>query len=112
MNRVFQKNYVEDWWEEFVEDGPWVPARVWEDSCWHFANREVEVEVADGGDSRKEKSVSLSVFMDVNNLEVEEEWSTMATLSLGGRRVDGQLEEGAAEGVEEAVFVSTDIENR
>ena len=29
----------------------------------------------------KKKSVSLSLFMDVNNLEVEEELSSMATLA-------------------------------
>ena len=29
----------------------------------------------------KEESVSLSLFMEVNNLEVEEELSTMATLA-------------------------------
>ena len=38
----------------------------------------------------------------MNELEVVEETSTMATLSWGGRCVDGQMEKGTAEGVEEA----------
>ena len=50
----------------------------------------------------KNESVSLSLHMEVHNLEFEEELSTMATLFLGGRRVDGQMEAGAAEGVEQA----------
>ena len=41
--------------------------------------------------------------MEVNNLEVEEELSTLATLFGGRRRVGGQMEKGAAEG-EEADF--------
>ena len=34
--------------------------------------------------------------------ELEEEISTMATLVSGGRCVDGPMEKGAGEGVEEA----------
>ena len=37
--------------------------------------------------------MSLPRFLEVNELEVEEEISTMVTLSWGGRCVDGQMEE-------------------
>ena len=40
--------------------------------------RKAEVEEADGNSSRKE-SVSLSLFMELNDLEVQEELFTMAT---------------------------------
>ena len=38
----------------------------------------------------KKESVSLSLFMEVYNLDVEEELSTMAT-GLGGRKLDGKM---------------------
>ena len=66
-------------------------------SLGHSADGQVEVE---GGSSTQEPD--LSRFLEVNELGVVEEISTMATLSWGGRCVDGQTEEGAAEGVEEA----------
>ena len=60
----------------------------------------------------KKESVSSSLFMDVNNLEVEEDSATMATLLWGGSCVDGNMEQGAAEGVKEADLRSTDMETR
>ena len=46
----------------------------------------------------KKKSVSLSLFMEVNSLEVEEELSTMATLFCAkGVCVDGKMEERETE---------------
>ena len=48
--------------------------------------------------------------MEVNNLEVEEKLSTMATLCLGGRCVDGQMEKRAAKGVAESDLRTTDME--
>ena len=48
----------------------------------------------------KAESVSPSLFVEVNDLEVEEDLSTVATLFW--KRVDGQMEKGAAKRVEEA----------
>ena len=48
-------------------------------SSGHRAYRKVEIEDAQWS-SREKESVSVSLFMEVNILEVEEELSTMATL--------------------------------
>ena len=69
-------------------------------SLRHLTNRKVEVETADDGSSRRGRTGFIVFFLEVDDLEVEEEWST---LSLGGRSVDEQLEKGAAES-EEAGF--------
>ena len=58
----------------------------------------------------KKESVSSSLFMNINDLKVEEDLSTMAALFLGGRCVDDQMEKRAAEGVEEADRCSADLE--
>ena len=52
----------------------------------------------------KKESVSVSFFREVKGLEVEEDLSSTATLLWDGRRVDGQMEKGLVEGVEEADF--------
>ena len=44
----------------------------------HAAYRKVEVEAADGGSSRHEV-ICFAIFQEVNDLEVEEVCSTMAT---------------------------------
>ena len=51
----------------------------------------------------KKESVPLSLFMEVNDLVVEEDFSTMVAL-WGRRRVNGKIEHGAAEVVEAADF--------
>ena len=58
----------------------------------------------------KKESVSVSFFREVKGLEVEEDLSSTATLLWDGRRVDGQMEKGSAEGAEEADFWSTEME--
>ena len=50
----------------------------------------------------KKESVSLSLFMEVNDFDVCEDLSTMASLFWGGKRVDEQMGKRATEGVEEA----------
>ena len=49
----------------------------------------------------KKESEPLSLFMEVNNLEIEAELSAMATLFWRRKRVDEQMVKGAADGVEE-----------
>ena len=73
------ENFNEDWCEKAVGNGFGSRESVARTSRWHRAHRKAEVEEANGS-SRKE-GVSLSLFMDVNNVEVEEELSTMPTLS-------------------------------
>ena len=58
----------------------------------------------------KKESVSLSVFMELSDLENEEELSTMASLFWAAGVWVGQMEKRAAEGVEEADLSSTDME--
>ena len=58
----------------------------------------------------EQESDSLSLFVEVHDMEVQKELSTMATLSWAEGRVDGQVEEGAAEGVEEADLCCTEME--
>ena len=64
--------------QEVVEDyfGPF--ESVERTSLGHFAYREVQVQTIEGGSSRQER-IGLVVFWDVNDLKVEEEFSTMAT---------------------------------
>ena len=73
------EKFNEDWCDKAVGNGFGSRESVARTSRWHRAHRKAEVEEANGS-SRKE-GVSLSPFMDVNSVEVEEELSTMATLS-------------------------------
>ena len=81
-NRVFQKTYLRIGLRKLLRMGS-VLARGWRVQAVGIApterlklRRQMASAVAG-----KEESVSLSLFMDVNNLEVEEELSTMATLA-------------------------------
>ena len=56
----------------------------------------------------KKELISVSLFMEVNILEVEEELSTMATLAW--RKVSGKMGKRATEGLEEGNLGSTDTE--
>ena len=49
-------------------------------SCGHHAYRKVGIKEKEAA-ARKMESVTLSLFMKLNNLEVEEGFSTMATLA-------------------------------
>ena len=59
---------------------------------------------------KKKQSVSLSLFMDVSGLEVEEELSTMATVCWAEGVRMGRWEEGQREYVGEANLRSTNME--
>ena len=50
----------------------------------------------------KKESASLSLFMEVNHLEVEEELSTCGHACLGGRCLAGKMEEITAADTDEA----------
>ena len=52
----------------------------------------------------KKESMSVSLFMETNNLEVAENFSTMATLFWGGMCVDGKMDERAAEAWRKQIF--------
>ena len=49
-------------------------------SRWHGACRKVKIEEAHCSSRQDGIGVALSLFYEVNNLEVEEELSTLATL--------------------------------
>ena len=68
----------EDWCEEAVDHGFGPCESIGRTRRWHCAHRTAEVEEAGGGS--KKESVSLSLFMEITNLEVEEYLTTMATL--------------------------------
>ena len=58
----------------------------------------------------QELSVSLSLFMELNSLEVEEGLSTMPTLFWAEGVWMGKMEERAPESVEEADLRGADME--
>ena len=69
------------------------------------------MEEADGSCSTQEGvSVALSPVLEVGDLEVEEELSTMATLAWAERCLVGKMEKGGAEGLEEGDFWCLDME--
>ena len=69
-NKAFHKNFFEGGGEEVAEDGPGASESVGSACSGNGAHREVKIE---------KESTSLSLFMVVYGLEVEEELSTMAT---------------------------------
>ena len=87
--RFFQKNHVRIGARNLLRMGL-VLARVWGGQAQMAASAD------------KEASVSSSLFMLVDGLEVEEELTTMATFGAKVCGVDGQMEKGAAAGVEAA----------
>ena len=65
-----------------------VPARAWRGHAVGIAPTErlkLRRQMATAAAAGKKQSVSLSLFMEVNNLEVEEELSTNGHACLGGR---------------------------
>ena len=70
---------LEDLSEKDVEDWPNSCESAEETSGECCAHGKAKIEEAVGGSSRKKNSVSLSLFLEVNDLEVEEEVSTLAT---------------------------------
>ena len=79
-NRVFSVALFGDWCEEVALRRGLGPSEgVGRSSRWHRANRNCEVEGQMAVAASKKESVSLSLFMVVNDLEVEEELSTVAT---------------------------------
>ena len=80
-NRVFQEICMRIVVRNTVEDGCGCRESVVRTSRGHRACRKVEIQEAHGSSRKKKESVSLSLFMEVNQLEVDEELSTMATLA-------------------------------
>ena len=108
-NRVFQKKLHEDWSEEGIENGLSPCESVGGQAVGIVPSDKAEIEEADGSGSRQEESVSLSLFLEVKNLEVEGELSTMATLPWAEGAWLGKWER-ANDCVEEADFRSADME--
>ena len=80
-----------------------VLAKAWEGQAVGIAPRErLKLRRQMAAAAGKKSSVSLSFFMDVTNLEVEEELSTMATHAWAEVVRLGRMEKRAAEGLEEA----------
>ena len=77
-NEIFQKKLHEDRSEEADEDwlGPCESVERTGGCCTH---RKAKIKEVDGGNSRKQESVSHSLFLEVNDLEVEEKSSSLAT---------------------------------
>ena len=91
----------EGWCEGVVEDGFGLCERVGRTSRGYHAHRKAEVEEADdsSNSSGKETLGVASLLMEVNNLEVEEDLSTVATL-FWAEGVWMERWKKAAEGVE------------
>ena len=109
-NRVFQKNYMRTGMRKLLRTGL-VLARAWEGQAVGIAPTDrLKLRREMAAAAGKKESVPLSLFMEVNNLEIEKELSTMATLAwTEGVRL-GRMEKRAAEGLEEADLRSTDLE--
>ena len=67
-NKAFQKNYIKVGVKKLLRAGIYA----------------VEIEETDGSCGRKKSTTSLSLFMEVYGLEVEDEISTMATQYWAG----------------------------
>ena len=79
-NQVFQKNYMRTGVRTLLRTGL-VPARSWRGQAVDIAPAErLKMRRQMAAEAGKE-SVSLSFVMEVDNLEVAEELSTMATLA-------------------------------
>ena len=109
----FPEKLHKGWCEEVVEDGSGPCESVGEASRWHRVYRKAETS---GGRCQQQqarrnrcRSLSLSLFLEVNNLEVEEQLSTTATLAWVGGVWLGRWEKGAAEGLEEADLRGSDM---
>ena len=90
----FTETLHDDGCEQVAENGLGLCESVVRSGRWHLAYRRIEVEEADGSSSRQERvCVVISLAMEINSLEVEEDLSTMAMLFLCGRCVDGKQEE-------------------
>ena len=82
----------EDWCEELVEDGLGPCWSMERSSRCQRANRKADIEEAEGSSSRQEGvGIGLSLS-EVNNLEIEEELSTMATLGCAEGCLDEKME--------------------
>ena len=92
----------EGWSEEVAEAGLGLCETVWRSSRWHRAYKRVKLRRQMAAAAGQTVSVSLSLIMEVNSLEVEECFMYHGHALLGGRRVDEQMGKRAAEGVEGA----------
>ena len=109
-NRVFQENYRRIGVRKLLRTG-FVLARAWEGQAVGIAPTErMKVRRQMAAAAGKKESVSLSLFTEVINLEVEEELSTMATHAWAEGVRLGKMEKRAPEGLEEADLRSTDLE--
>ena len=80
-NRNFLKNYMRIGERKLLRTGL-VPARAWRGQAGGVAPTgrfKLRRQMAAAAAAGKKESVSLSLFVEVNDLEVEEELSTMAT---------------------------------
>ena len=67
--------------EEVVEDGLGVPAEVWRGQVLCISRKErLKLRQQMAAAAGKNTSVSLSLFQELNSLEVKEDLSTLATL--------------------------------
>ena len=108
-NRL-QKNYMRIAARKLLRIGL-VLARVWGRQAVDISPMErLKLRRQMAAAAGKKKTVSSSLFMNIYDLKVEEDLSTMAALFLGGRCVDDQMGKRAAEGVEEADRCSADLE--
>ena len=118
-NEVFQKNYMRIGVDKLLRMGL-VSERVRGGQAVGIAHTErLKLRRKMAAAACKKKSVSLSLFMEVNSLEVEEGLSTMATLFCakgvcgwedGRERERERDRERAEDGVEEAGFRSAEME--
>ena len=107
-HRIFQKNYRRTGVRKLLRT---VLARAWRGEAVGIAPRErLKLRRQMAAAAGKKESVSLSPFMEVNNLEVEEELSTVATLDWAEGVWLGRWEKRAAKGWEEADLRSTTME--
>ena len=97
-NRIFQKSYMVIGLKKLLRTGL-VPARAMTPTERLKSGRQMAAAAAG-----KKESVSLSLFMEVNNLVVEEELSTMATLAWAEGSRMGRLSREQTEARRKHIF--------
>ena len=101
-NQAFQENYMRIGVRKLLRMG-WVPCdSVERTNMWHLARTQVGVEAAEGGSSRHERVSSVISFHEGERFGGWGGFIRHGHALLSGRRVDGQVEKRATEGVEEA----------
>ena len=103
-NWVSQKSDMKTWMRTLLRTGGPCESVV-SPSTWNWACREGPIEEAGGSSSRQEGiGVAFFVYSEMNNLEVEEELSTIPTLARTEGAWLGRWRNAQLKGLREKVF--------